>query len=75
MIGKIDSRYRNTDLSKFPDSNNISEWAVEPIRWANYENMITGTMQSYIYPKNATRRIHAAKILCGFGKTCGIGNL
>lgn len=75
MIGKIDSRYRNTDLSKFPDSNNISEWAVEPIRWANYENMITGTMQGYIYPKNATRRIHAAKILCGFGKTCGIGNL
>lgn len=72
-LGKIDSRYKNSDLSKFPDYRTVSEWAVEPLRWANYESMITGTMQGYIYPKNATRRIHAAKILYGFGKTCNIG--
>lgn len=75
MIGKIDSGYKSTDISKYPDSRYVSEWAVEPLKWANYENMITGTNQGYLNPKEPTKRIHAAKILYGFGQTCKIGNL
>lgn len=74
MIGKLDSNYKNTTLSKYPDSKYISEWASEPLKWANYKGMITGNTQGYINPKDPTQRIHATKILYGFGKTCNIGN-
>ena len=36
--------------------------------------MITGTQQGYINPIGATQRIHATKILYGFGKACNIDN-
>lgn len=75
MIGKINTAYKNNDISKYPDSTNISKWAVEPMKWANYEKMITGTEQGYLEPKESTQRIHAAKILYGFGKTCKIGKI
>jgi len=43
-------------------------------QWANYNGMITGTQQGYANPQGATQRIHATKILYGFGKACNIGN-
>ncbi len=52
----------------------VANWAKEPLQWANYNGMITGTQQGYINPLGATQRIHATKILYGFGKTCNIGN-
>ena len=52
----------------------VANWAKEPLQWANYNGMITGTQQGYINPLCATQRIHATKILYGFGKTCNIGN-
>ena len=66
--------YKNVDLSKYSDNKNISSWAIEPMQWANYNGMITGTQQGYANPQGATQRIHATKILYGFGKACNIGN-
>ena len=66
--------YKNVDLSKYSDNKNISSWAIEPMQWANYNGMITGTQQGYANPQGATQRIHATKILYGFGKVCNIGD-
>ena len=66
--------YKSVNLTKYPDYNSIHDWAVEPMKWANYNQMITGTQQGYLNPQGATQRIHATKILYGFGKTCNIGN-
>ena len=65
--------YKNVDLSKYSDNKNISSWTIEPMQWANYNGMITGTQQGYANPQGATQRIHATKILYGFGKACNIG--
>ena len=69
-----DDAYKNVNLSSYPDYNSVHGWAVEAMQWANYNGMITGTQQGYINPQGATQRIHATKILYGFGKVCNIGN-
>ena len=63
-----DSAYKNVNINSYPDYNDVHSWAVEAMQWANYNNMITGTQQGYINPQGATQRIHATKILYGFGK-------
>ena len=73
--GKLgNSAYKNVNLAKYPDFGDVHGWAVEAMQWANYNGMITGTQQGYINPQGATQRIHATKILYGFGKVCNIGN-
>lgn len=66
--------YKNVKLTSYPDYNRVHSWAVEPLKWANYNDMITGTAQGYINPQGVTQRIHASKILYGFGAACKIGN-
>lgn len=73
MLGNVD--YKNTDISHYYDYVSIREWAEEPMKWAKYNGMITGTEQGYANPQGETQRIHAAKILYGFAKTCGIGEI
>ena len=73
MLG--DDDYKNVDLSIYHDASSISHFAVDAMKWANYNGMITGTEQGYANPQGATKRIHATKILYGFGYTCEIGNL
>ncbi len=69
-----DEAYKKVDLTGYPDYDAVHSWAVEPLQWANYNDMITGTQQGYINPQGATQRIHATRILYGFGKVCNIGN-
>lgn len=85
-----DTEYLKVDLTQYPDYwsmgiiindvpqpgyyPGVAEWAVESLQWANYNGMITGTQQGYINPIGATQRIHATKILYGFGKACNIDN-
>ena len=69
-----DDAYKNVNLAAYPDYSSVHGWAVEAMQWANYNGMITGTQQGYINPQGATQRIHATKILYGFGKVCNIGN-
>ena len=68
-----DTDYKNVNLNAYHDGNSISHFAVDAMKWANYNGMITGTQQGYANPQGATQRIHATKILYGFGKTCNIG--
>jgi len=72
MLG--DEAYKDVDLSDYPDYGSVHSWAIEPLQWANHNNMITGTQQGYINPIGATQRIHATRILYGFGRVCNIGN-
>ena len=69
-----DEAYKNVNLNAYHDGNSISHFAVDAMKWANYNSMITGTEQGYANPQGATQRIHATKILYGFGKTSNIGN-
>lgn len=73
LIGDTDYKYVN--LKGYPDFDDVHSWAVEPLQWANYNSMITGTSQGYLNPQGATQRIHATRILSGFGHTCNLGNL
>ncbi len=71
-----DPDYKSVNLrTEYLDSSLIHNWAVEAMKWANYNGMITGTKQGYANPQGATQRIHATKILFGFGYLCDIGNL
>ena len=69
-----DEDYKKISLSGYADYENIKPWAAEPMQWANYNSMIMGTQQGFANPQGATQRVHAAKILYGFGRTCSIGN-
>ena len=66
--------YKEVSIEGYHDYAAIRSWAVEPLQWANYNGMITGTEQGYANPEGATQRVHASKILYGFGKNCDIGN-
>ena len=68
------SDYMEVDLSEYHDAGSIRHFAVDAMKWAKYNGMITGTEQGYANPQGATQRIHATKILYGFGKACNIGN-
>ena len=68
------AEYKNVNFNAYHDGNSISHFAVDAMKWANYNGMITGTQQGYANPQGATQRIHATKILYGFGKACNIGN-
>jgi len=72
MLGN--EEYQKVSLQGYSDYNRVHEWAKEPLQWANYNGMITGTQQGYINPQGETQRIHATRILYGFGKVCNIGN-
>ncbi len=71
MLGS--DEYKKVNLSGYPDFDQVHSWAVEPLQWANYNDMITGTQQGSINPQGATKRIHATRILYGFGVVCNIG--
>ncbi len=73
MLG--DDGYKDVNLrDEYLDASLIHPWAAEAMQWANYNDMITGTLQRFANPQGATQRIHATKILYGFGWLCDIGN-
>lgn len=66
---------KEIDLSGYPDYAKVSSWAMDAMKWANNNDMITGTSQGYLNPKGSTLRIHATKILYGFGINYEIGTV
>ena len=54
------------DLSQFPDSGKISEWAEVAMKWANGEGLIQGHENGTIDPTGTTIRAQAASILMRF---------
>lgn len=74
LINKVsDDKYKAVNLDSYDDYSSVKGWAFESVQWANYNGMITGTQQNTLNPQGETQRIHATKILYGFGRACNIG--
>ena len=54
------------DLSGYTDAAQVSDWAVDAIRWANAEGLISGTSPTTLTPKGGATRAQAAAILARF---------
>lgn len=57
----------NTDefsnLENFADAEDISSWAIDGMKWANSVNLINGTSETSLSPKNTATRAQVATIL------------
>ena len=51
------------DLASFTDAEGISPWALEAMKWANGQGLITGRTETTIVPQGAVKRGEAAAIL------------
>ncbi|MBQ8264824.1 MAG: S-layer homology domain-containing protein, partial [Oscillospiraceae bacterium] len=56
----------DADLSAYTDSGEIGAWALDAIRWANENGLITGRSGSILAPKDTATRAEMAKILMCF---------
>lgn len=54
------------DLSQFPDSNTVADWAEAAMSWANGNELINGHDNGTIDPTGTTIRAQAASILMRF---------
>ena len=55
-----------SDLSKYKDSNEISNWADEAFSWANSDGIIQGTSETELSPSGNATRAQTAAILMRF---------
>lgn len=55
------------DLSAFTDAGDASDWAVEALRWAYAEGLITGRTATTIVPQGTATRAEVATLLMRFG--------
>ena len=63
-----DTTQRN-DLSGYADVGSISGWAMDALRWANKEGLITGRTAVLLAPKGDTTRAETATILMRYLET------
>ena len=54
------------DLSSYTDAAQVGSWAVEAIRWANAEGLVSGTSATTLTPKGSATRAQVAVILTRF---------
>lgn len=54
------------DLSKYTDATQVGSYAVEAIRWANAEGLVSGTSATTLTPKGSATRAQVAVILTRF---------
>ena len=54
------------DLNKFTDADEISNYALEALQWANAEGLINGKGDGVLDPKGQATRAEAAAILTRF---------
>lgn len=54
---------KETELDKYTDKEQISEYAVKSLKWANANGLITGTSEETISPKDDVQRCQVAAIL------------
>lgn len=57
---------KKAELDKYEDKEQISEYAVESIKWANANGIISGTSETTISPKDNVLRSQVAAILRRF---------
>ncbi len=51
------------DLSAFEDASKIQDWALNPVKWAVAEGLITGTTATTLAPNATATRAQAARII------------
>lgn len=56
------------DLSKFPDADKVSSYAVDAMKWANAAGLINGSSDGKLYPAGNATRAQVAAILTRFCK-------
>lgn len=56
----------SSDISDFEDKNNISDWAIDAIKWTNSAKLINGTSDKNLSPKDTATRAQVAAILTRF---------
>lgn len=56
------------DLSKFPDADKVSSYAVDAMKWANAAGLIKGSNDGKLYPAGNATRAQVAAILTRFCK-------
>lgn len=56
------------DLSKFPDADKVSSYAVDAMKWANAAGLINGSNDGKLYPAGNATRAQVAAILTRFCK-------
>ncbi len=54
------------DLSQFPDSESVADWAEAAMRWANGNQLINGHDDGTLEPDGTATRVQAASILMQF---------
>ena len=54
---------KEAELDKYVDKDQISEYAVKSLKWANANGLITGTSEETISPKDDVQRCQVAAIL------------
>ncbi len=54
------------DLSNFADTDDVSDWALDAIKWANKTELINGTNETTLSPKATATRAQVAAILMRF---------
>ncbi len=57
---------KEAELDKYVDANQISEYAIKSIKWANANGIISGTSNQTISPKDNVQRCQVAAILKRF---------
>lgn len=57
------SLINNADLSVYTDAGKISDWALEEMKWANRQGLITGNTNTTIWPQGTATRSQIAAIL------------
>ena len=51
------------DLASYADADDISAWALEALRWANAQGLVTGRTETTLVPQGDTTRAETATIL------------
>jgi hypothetical protein len=54
---------RTTDLADYADAGEISDWALEAVRWANAAGILSGRTETTLAPTGVTTRAEAAALL------------
>ena len=57
------------ELSDFADDLSVSSWALEPMKWASAEGLISGIPENgmvYLQPQGKTIRVQAATLIHNF---------
>ncbi len=57
------------DLSSFSDTDDVSDWAMDAMSWANKAELVNGTSETTLSPKATATRAQVAAILMRFCKT------